>query len=60
MNLYLFGDPTIKGKVSTTYGYNVGGADKKLNALRLVKEMLYEEVGKKEDGTPKYAFGVYS
>ena len=49
-------DPTIKGKVSTTYGYNVGGADKKLNALRLVKEMLYEEVGKKEDGSPKYAF----
>lgn len=49
-------DPTIKGKVSTTYGYNVGGADKKLNALRLVKEMLYEEIGKKEDGSPKYAF----
>ena len=49
-------DPTIKGKVSTTYGYNMGGPDKKLNALRLVKEMLYEEVGKKEDGSPKYAF----
>lgn len=49
-------DSTIKGKVSTTYGYNVGATDKKLNGLRLVKEMLYEEVGKKEDGSPKYAF----
>lgn len=49
-------DVSMKGKVSTTYGYNMGGADKKLNALRLLREMLYEEVGKHEDGTPKYMF----
>lgn len=53
--LYVW-DPTIKGKVSTSYGYNIGAGDKKLNGLRLLKEMLYEEVGKKEDGSPKRMF----
>jgi hypothetical protein len=45
-------DESLKGKVSTTYGYNVGSGDKKLNGLRLLKEMLYEEIGKDEQGKP--------
>lgn len=49
-------DPTIRGKVSSTYGYNIGDSGKKLDGLRLLKEMLYEETGKKETGEPRYAF----
>lgn len=49
-------DASIKGKVSTSYGYNVGGSDKKLNAIRILKEMLYEVVGKNEDGSDIYMF----
>lgn len=46
-------DSTIKGKVSTTYGYNIsGGNQRKLDALRLLKEFLYEEIGKDENGNP--------
>lgn len=49
-------DASIKGKVSTSYGYNVGSSDKKLNAIRILKEMLYEVVGKNEDGSDIYMF----
>jgi hypothetical protein len=45
-------DASLKGKVSNTYGFNVGDSAKKLEALRLLKEMLYEEIGKDEHGQP--------
>lgn len=46
-------DNTIKGKISTTYGYNIGGGNqRKLDALRLLKEFLYDEIGKDENGNP--------
>jgi len=49
--LYVW-DPSYKGKVNTTYGYSIGNSDKKLNGLRLLKEFLYEEIGKDEAGNP--------
>lgn len=45
-------DPSFKGKVNNTYGYSIGNTDKKLNGLRLLKEFLYEEIGKDEHGNP--------
>mgnify|MGYP000115822831 FL=1 len=46
-------DNTIKGKISTTYGYTIGGGNqRKLDALRLLKEFLYDEIGKDENGNP--------
>lgn len=46
-------DSSIKGKISTSYGYNIsGGNQRKLDALRLLKEFLYEEIGKDEKGEP--------
>ena len=45
-------DQSYKGKVNNTYGYNMGGPDKKLNGLRLLREFLYEELGKDENGNP--------
>ena len=45
-------DPSFKGKINTTYGYSIGNTDKKLNGLRLLKEFLYEEIGKDEAGNP--------
>lgn len=45
-------DPTFKGKVSSTYGYNISGASRKLDCIRLLKEFLYEEIGKDENGNP--------
>lgn len=46
-------DSTIKGKVSSSYGFSIGGgAQRKLDALRLLKEFLYEEIGKDENGNP--------
>ena len=44
-------DESYKGKVNTAYGYVMNG-DKKLDALRLLKEMLYEEVAKDVNGNP--------
>lgn len=53
--LYVW-DNNLKGSVSTSYGYVIGGGSKKLNALRLLKEMLYEVIGKDEHGNNIYAF----
>ena len=45
-------DPSFKGKINTTYGYNISGAARKLDCIRLLKEFLYEEIGKDEHGNP--------
>ena len=53
-------DTSLKGAVSTSYGVNMGGdaggTTKKLEGLRLLKEMLYSEVGKDDLGRPKRLF----
>lgn len=41
-------DNNLKEQVSTTYGYNINPGNK-LEAIRLLKEFLYEEVGKDEN-----------
>lgn len=53
--LYVW-DSTVKEKVSTSYGYNIGSSPKKLDGLRLLKEFLYEVVGKNEFGEDIYVF----
>lgn len=45
-------DPSFKGKINNTYGYSIGNDAKKLNGLRLLREFLYEEIGKDEAGNP--------
>lgn len=45
-------DTTQKGKVNSTYGYNMGDPIKKLNAIRLLQEFLYEKIGEDENGNP--------
>ena len=45
-------DPTFKGKYASSYGYNISGATRKLDCVRLLKEFLYEEIGKDENGNP--------
>ena len=45
-------DPSFKGKINNTYGYSIGNNDKKLNGLRLLKEFLYEVIGKDEQENP--------
>lgn len=45
-------DTTLKGKAVSTYGINMGSEQKKLEGLRLLKEMLYSEVGKDELDRP--------
>ena len=48
-------DNSIEEKYAKTYGYvisDAGASGKKLNALRLLKEFLYEEIGKDENGNP--------
>ena len=45
-------DPTFKGKINTTYGYNISGEQHKLDCVRLTKEFLYEEIGKDSEGNP--------
>ena len=54
MNLYMFGILLLKKKVSTSYGYNIGSGPKKLDGLRLLKEFLYEVIGKNEFGEDIY------
>lgn len=49
-------DATIKEKVSTSYGYSIGNGPKKLDGLRLLKELLYEVIGKNEFGEDIYVF----
>lgn len=53
--LYVW-DSAVKEKVSTSYGYNIGSSPKKLDGLRLLKEFLYEVIGKNEFGEDIYAF----
>lgn len=53
--LYVW-DSAIKEKVSTSYGYNIGSGPKKLDGLRLLKEFLYEVIGKNEFGEDIYVF----
>lgn len=49
-------DSAVKEKVSTSYGYNIGSGPKKLDGLRLLKEFLYEVIGKNEFGEDIYVF----
>lgn len=53
--LYVW-DSAVKEKVSTSYGYNIGSSPKKLDGLRLLKEFLYEVIGKNEFGEDIYVF----
>lgn len=48
--LYVW-DPSLKGKVSSTYGFSITPANK-LEGLRHLREFLYEEIGKDEFGKP--------
>lgn len=45
-------DASFKGKVNSTYGFNMSGEQHKLDCIRLTKEFLYEEIGKDENGNP--------
>lgn len=49
-------DTSIKGNIVSTYGVNMGDGTKKLEGLRLLKEMLYSVVGKDELGNDVYLF----
>lgn len=53
--LYVW-DSAVKERVSTSYGYNIGSGLKKLDGLRLLKEFLYEVIGKNEFGEDIYVF----
>lgn len=53
--LYVW-DSAVKEKVSTSYGYNISSGLKKLDGLRLLKEFLYEVIGKNEFGEDIYVF----
>lgn len=53
--LYVW-DSAVKEKVSTSYGYNINSGLKKLDGLRLLKEFLYEVIGKNEFGEDIYVF----
>lgn len=53
--LYVW-DSAVKEKISTSYGYNIGSSPKKLDGLRLLKEFLYEVIGKNEFGEDIYVF----
>ena len=44
-------DNTNKEGVSSTYGFNINNVNK-LDAVRLTKEFLYEEIGRDEHGNP--------
>ena len=49
-------DTSLKGDVASTYGVNMGDGPKKLEGLRLLKEMLYTVIGKDELGNDVYFF----
>lgn len=53
--LYVW-DSAVKEKVSISYGYNICSSLKKLDGLRLLKEFLYEVIGKNEFGEDIYVF----
>lgn len=49
-------DASIKEKTSKSYGYVITEGARKLDALRLLKEMLYTVVGMDENNEPIYVF----
>ena len=49
-------DTSLKGAVASTYGVNMGDGPKKLEGLRLLKEMLYSVIGKDDLGNDVYFF----
>lgn len=49
-------DTSLKGSVATSYGISMGDSTKKLEGLRLLKEMLYSVIGKDENGNDVYFF----
>ena len=49
-------DTTLKGATVGTYGVNMGDGAKKLEGLRLLKEMLYTIIGKDDLGNDVYLF----
>jgi len=49
-------DTSLKGKLVSSYGITISGDAMKLEGLRLLKEMLYSEVGKDELDRPMYLF----
>ena len=49
-------DTSLKGAVAGTYGVNMGDGTKKLEGLRLLKEMLYTIIGKDDLGNDVYFF----
>ena len=49
-------DTSLKGKVVSSYGITMNGDGMKLEGLRLLKEMLYSEIGVDELGRPKRLF----
>ena len=49
-------DTSLKGAAVSTYGVNMGDGPKKLEGLRLLKEMLYTVIGKTETGDDIYFF----
>lgn len=59
---YLMKDPVevwdtkIKESLSSSYGIVIGDGPRKLDGLRLLKEMLYSVVGKDEHGNDIYLF----
>lgn len=59
---YLMKDPveiwntSLKGGVVASYGVTMGDSTKKLEGLRLLKEMLYSVIGKDDNGNDKYLF----
>ena len=49
-------DTTLKGATVGTYGVNMSDGAKKLEGLRLLKEMLYTVIGKDDLGNDVYLF----
>lgn len=49
-------DTTLKGAIVGTYGVNMSDGAKKLEGLRLLKEMLYTVIGKDDLGKDVYLF----
>lgn len=49
-------DSTIKGNIASSYGVNMGSEAKKLEGLRLLKEMLYSVIGKDSNGDDMYLY----
>lgn len=49
-------DTSIKGNIVSTYGVNMGSEAKKLEGLRLLKEMLYSVIGQNDLGQDVHLF----